>query len=1217
MPETKFLRAKPIVNFPDAEAEVRAFWRENEIFKKSLELRRGRPTFVFYEGPPTANGIPHNGHVLTRVHKDVFPRYRTMRGYYAPRKAGWDTHGLPVEVEVEKELGISGKAAIEAYGVEPFVVRCIESVFRYTNEWERMTESIGFWVDLKDAYATYHKSYVESVWWALSELYRKNLLYRGHKVLWWWAQGGTALSSAEVGSAYKTVDDPSVYVALPLEDEPGTSLLIWTTTPWTLPSNMYAAVRPDFDYVVVRDGERRLVLAAALREVIAGKLGRELPVERELKGKALLGRRYRPPYEDYYRIWGGKAVELVAGGREPMLWKVLAADFVELDQGTGIVHEAPAFGEVDHDLHRRIVARYSRPEEVPLLCAVKPDGTFGDEIGSLSGKWVKDADRDIIRFLRERGLLVHQETFRHEYPFCWRAEDDPLIQYARPAWYIRTTALIEEAKRNNRAVNWIPEHIKEGRFGDFLENNVDWALSRERYWGTPLNIWVNDETGRMVAPASIDEILAKNPGAFDAFHRDRETNPSLSEDLMVHKPWIDQVTWSEPGEPGVYRRVPEVIDCWFDAGSMPFAQWGFPHRGREAFTQAFPADFITEAIDQTRGWFYGLLMISTLLFDEEAQRRLGLTPQPYPHPFRTCIVLGHVNDPEGKKESKSKGNYTPPEVILCRVAMDFAVVDEAAAGLAPPEGTALVAREDLVGLDLSPGARVKVYRSGAPERALTLTLQQGKKLPRRVASLSAADRTRLGVATTAKGLKTIPADVPRLPESERLTIEDPATPAPGADAFRWFFLAGTPPWSNMRHSLSNVRALQKEFPVKLRNVYSFFTIYAAIDEFDPLKMRGRPLKERAFLDRWLLSELAILTRRMTDLMDNYRAYEAAQALSDFVEGLSNWYLRRSRPRFWKAEHDADKEDAYASLYEALVTVSKLAAPFVPHMTEEIHQNLVRGPYGREAPESVHLCDYPTAELSWIDRTLSEEMAVVRDVVSLGLRVRTDHRLRVRQPLSRAEVVLAHPHLEPRLAVYRDLVADELNVREVSFVHGGEEHVRYGVKPNFRRLGPRLGKKMPTAKEAFEQADGARLRAALLETGRGEIAVEGEKISLEPEDVEIVVGAREGYAAAGDQTAVVVLSTALTPELIEEGLYREVLSRVQTLRKELELEYTQRIRLAIQGSERLQRVLRAREEHLREETLCVDLKLDGAAPEGAEKREVDVDGEQATVYLSLA
>jgi isoleucyl-tRNA synthetase len=1140
-----------------------------------------------------------------------------MRGFYVPRKAGWDTHGLPVEVEVEKELGISGKAAIEAYGVEPFVTRCLESVFRYTEEWERMTEAIGFWVDLKDAYVTYHRTYVESVWWALSELFRKKLLYRGHKVLWWWAQGGTALSSAEVGWAYKTVDDPSVYVALPLQDDPGTSLLVWTTTPWTLPSNMYAAVRPEFDYVVVRDGDRRLILAAALREQIAGKLGRELPVERELKGEGLLGRRYRPPYEDYYRIWGEKEVDLAAGGRTALFWKILGADFVELDQGTGIVHEAPAFGEVDHDLHRRTVAQYARPEEVPLLCAVTPDGTFSDEIPSLAGKWVKDADREIIRYLRERGLLVHQETFRHDYPFCWRADNDPLIQYARPAWYIRTTALIEEAKRNNRAVNWIPEHIKEGRFGDFLENNVDWALSRERYWGTPLNIWINDATGRMVAPASVDEILAKNPSAFEAFARDRAQNPSLSEHLMVHKPWIDQVTWSEPGEPGVYRRVPEVIDCWFDAGSMSFAQWGFPHRGREEFVQAFPADFISEAIDQTRGWFYGLLMISTLVFDRETQARLGLEPRPYPHPFRTCIVLGHVNDAEGKKESKSKGNYTPPEAILYRVAMEFAVVDGSEAGLSAPPGTALVAREDLEGLDLSPGARVQVYRPGERAAALDLVLQQGKKLPRRVVVLSEAERQRLGVGVTARGLKTIPADVPRLPVSERVTIEDPGTPAPGADAFRWFFLAANPPWSNMRHSLGNVRALQKEFPLKLRNVYSFFTIYASIDEFDPQKMPGRAVRERALLDRWLLSELALLTQRVTEWMDAYRAYDAAQALSEFVDGLSNWYLRRSRPRFWKAEHDRDKEDAYATLYQALTTVAKLAAPFVPYMTEEMYQNLIRRPYGREALESVHLCDYPAAEPSWIDRTLSEEMAAVRDIVSLGLRVRTEHRLRVRQPLSRAEVLLARAELEPRLAAYRDLVAEELNVREVAFVHGGEEHVRYGVKPNFRRLGPRLGKKMPAAKQAFEDADAARLRAALLETGRGEILVDGESVSLEPDDVEIVVEAREGYAAAGDRTAVVVLSTALTPDLIEEGLYREVLNRVQTLRKELELEYTQRIRLAIQGSERLQRIIQAREEHLRGETLCVELQLDGAAPAGAEKREVDVDGEQATLYLSLA
>ena len=525
-------------------------------------------------------------------------------------------------------------------------------------------------------------------------------------------------------------------------------------------------------------------------------------------------------------------------GTEPLFWKVLAADFVELDQGTGLVHEAPAFGEVDHDLHRAVISRYEKPEDVPLLCAIRPDGKFNADVPALAGQWVKDADKEIIRYLKERGVLVHQETYHHEYPFCWRADEDPLIQYARPAWFIRTTALIENAIENNRAVNWIPDHIKEGRFGDFLANNVDWALSRERYWGTPLNIWINDVTGKMQAPTSVDEILEKNPKAFQAFEDAKAKKPELSEHLIVHKPWIDDVTFTEPGEAGVYRRVPEVIDCWFDSGSMPFAQWGYPHAGSEEFDAQFPADYIVEAIDQTRGWFYSMLMISTLVFDQEA----------FPHPYKTCIVLGHVNDKEGKKESKSKGNYTPPEVILDKVAMDFAVLSEKAAKMKPVEGEALIGREDLDGLDLKPNALVKVGRSDGEGERFELSLAAAKGLPRRVVLLPDAVRESLGVFPAERGLSILPADVPRLPVDERVTIEDPATPSPGADAFRWFFLAANPPWNAKRHALGNVRALQKEFPIKLRNVYSFFTIYAEIDDFDPSHGAGATLR-RAPLPR--------------------------------------------------------------------------------------------------------------------------------------------------------------------------------------------------------------------------------------------------------------------------------------------------------------------------------------------------------------------------------
>ena len=1219
MSEPKFLKAETLVPFPEVEAQILSFWKEKGIFEKSLELRKGCEPFVFYEGPPTANGLPHNGHVLTRVIKDLFPRYRTMRGYFVPRKAGWDTHGLPVEVEVEKELGIHGKAAIEQYGVEAFVKRCISSVFRYTNEWERLTEKIGFWVDLSDAYVTYHKSYIESVWWALSELFKAGLLYRGHKVIWWWPQGGTALSSAEVGLNYKTVDDPSVYVAFPFADDPESALLIWTTTPWTLPSNMYAAVGPEVDYVEVQSASRKLVLAAALREQVAQKIGEELPVLRELKGKELLGRTYLPPFDIYHQQYGAASAELANGGTTPLFWKVLAADFVELDSGTGIVHIASAFGEVDHDLHRALLQTYKDPLSIPLLCAVAPDGTFNEDFPKFKGVWVKDADRDLIHDLREAGVLVHRETYRHEYPFCWRADDDPLIQMARPTWFIRTTALLDKAKANNQAFHWLPEHIKDGRFGDFLNHNVDWALSRERYWGTPLNVWVNDVSGKMLAPASVKEILKYNPAAFDHWDEAKAADPSLSDHLMVHKPWIDKVTFSVPGEEGTYRRVTEVIDCWFDSGAMPFAQWGFPHTGHDEFKRAFPADFISEAIDQTRGWFYSQMMIATLVFQKETQERLGLEARGYPLPFKTCIVLGHVTDAEGKKESKSKGNYTPPEVILERVAMDFAVVDASSIGVEPEAGTAFIAKEDLEGLDLNPGATVRLSCQASDGVSVDVVLKPAKKLPRRVVVIGSEVQQRLCVKPNTKGLRVMPVEVPRLPVDQRIRVENVSMPAPGADAFRWFFLASNPPWNSTRHSLSNVRSLQKEFPLKLRNVYSFFTIYANIDGFDPKLHLGSPAAERVLLDRWILSELSRVTDSVTRLMDNYASYEAARELSEFVEGLSNWWLRRSRDRFWAADMDGSKKDAYATLYECLCTLIKLAAPFIPFQTEELYQNLVLRPYGSTVPESVHLCDFPTADLSRIDRGLLEEMAAVRDIVTLGLRVRNDHKLKVRQPLAEAEIVVANASLRARVAAYASLIADELNVKDVHFVESADEFVEYKAKPNFRRLGARVGKLMPAVKKALSDVDAASLRNSLMSTGSASIEVEGERIELDTDDIEIQIVEKPGFAAAGDSAAVVILRTELTEVLVDEGLYRDVLNRVQTLRKELELEYTQRVELVVQGSERLERIIKERRGHFMAETLCAQLRTGSEADAGTNgdlpAREYDLDGETLRVMLS--
>ena len=1104
---TIFRPARPAREIGAAEAETRRFWEEGKVFEKSVARRVGGDPWVWHDGPPTANGRPHNGHVLTRVFKDVFPRFHTMRGRRAERIAGWDTHGLPVEVEVEKELGIRGHAGIEEYGVGPFVEKCMASVFRYIRDWEEMTSRIGHWVDLDHAYVTYRRAYVESVWWALAELRRKGLLYRGEKVVWWWAQGGTALSSAEVGLGYREVDDPAVYVTLPLVDDPGLALVVWTTTPWTLPSNLYSAVRPRTDYVEVEDtppaGEpRRLVLAAALREDLAGRLGRPLRVLRSFPGEELVGRRYRPPFDDYWNRHQALVGRLPEGGSVPAFWRVLAADFVELDQGTGLVHEAPAFGEVDHDLHKKTVAAYENPDEIPLPCAVGADGRFTADVPWLAGQWVKDADREIVRRLRESGRLLHAETIRHEYPFCWRADQDPLIQYARPAWFIRTTARKDAALANSGSVHWLPEHIREGRFGDFLRNNVDWALSRERFWGTPLNIWINDETGRLETPASVAEIEAKNPDAFAAFRKARDERPDLDPDLMVHKPWVDEVTWTNPGEPGVYRRVPEVIDCWFDSGAMPFAQWGFPHRNRERFLESFPADYITEAVDQTRGWFYSLLMISTLLFDEDTCDRLGIPTPSGPHPYRSCLVLGHVTDPAGRKESKSRGNYTPPEETLAEA---------------------------------------------------------------------------------------------------------------GADAFRWFFLAGAAPWANKRHSLANVRAAAREFPLKVRNVYSFFTIYAEIDGFDPRTDGGSSIAERPALDRWILSHLEETTVEVTRGLEAIEAYDAARGLAAFAESLSNWWLRRSRRRFWKAGRDADKLDAYRTLYDVLVRLSRLAAPFVPFLAEEIHRNLVAGPYGEEAPESVHLTDWPKAGFP-LDRGLNEEMAAVREIASLGLRVRKEREIRVRQPLAGATVAVADESLRARLARHRDLIADELNVREVRFRDDPEADLEFVVKPNFRRLGPRLGARMQPARRAIFGLDARAARDAL---AAGPLRLDlpgGESVMIEAEDLAIESRPRAGRALAGSALATVSLDTGLTPELLAEGRYRELLNRVQSLRKDLALPYVARIRVGLDGNAALLAVAREREAHFLSETLAVELRA--AEFPGGERREIEIEGEAAILSLEV-
>jgi isoleucyl-tRNA synthetase len=1144
------------VSFPRLEEEVLAFWRDRRVYQQSLDRRAGAEPFVFYEGPPTANGMPHPGHCLTRTIKDVFPRYKTMRGYRCERKAGWDTHGLPVEVEVCKELGIHSKEEIERYGVEPFIQKCQQSVWRYMKEWERLTERIGFWVDLDEAYVTYHQSFVESVWWSLAELFDRGLLYQGHKIVWWWAQGGTALSAGEVGQGYRQVADPSVYVKMPLVDEPGTSLLVWTTTPWTLPSNQFAAVHPDVEYATVRvapNGNRgdaasaeaaaeQLILAKDLVGVVAEKVKGKLEVVATCKGSELVGKRYKPPFDGYRPLFGSQAwlvsnetqfstpsqsVALLARqlrqGPEfaparrkwPLAWRIVPENFVTTESGSGVVHIAPAFGEDDYNVLLQESLMFEPSTGPPLLNCVGPDGTFTDEAPEfVRGRWVKDCDKDIIRNLKERGLLFHQEQYLHDYPFCWRAEQDPLIQYPRESWFIKTTAFKDAMLENNRAINWLPGHIQEGRFGKFLESNVDWALSRERYWGTPLPIWQCESTGKQQAIGGYDELLAK-PGVagVEVWEKAKAANPALPDDLRVHKPYIDAVTYDSPFAKGArMKRVPEVIDCWYDSGAMPFAQWGYngmrtaeggmrnpepggasprsapptsaaPTSAAERFASQFPADFISEAIDQTRGWFYSQLAISTMLWGsrnaEGGTRNLAGIPHSdlrIPHPFRNCIVLGLMLGEDGQKMSKSKRNYREPSEIFDKY---------------------------------------------------------------------------------------------------------------GADALRWYLLANQPPWTSIRYSEQAIKDSIPEFLLRLWNCYSFFVIYANIDGFDPKAEVGRrkaeeatdelqlvasefagaasyrPLAERDELDRWVLGELERTVALVTERMDAYDNFGAAAAITEFVDGLSNWYVRRCRDRFWAREkRSADKLDAYWTLYECLVTTAKLVAPFTPFLADAMWRNLA-GVYGEEAPESVHLADYPVSETSRIDSVLSERMALVRLVASLGRNARSAADLKVRQPLAKVEVILAEPTHRDWLAEHAAVLEGELNVKRVEFAERADEYVAYQVLPNFKLLGKRLGKLLPGVKQALGSADGAKLLAELRAAGTITLTVDGESVELTGEEVEVRLTAKPGWAAASDRGVVVVLATELTPELVREGLARDLVRAIQDRRKELGCEFTDRIEVGVE------------------------------------------------------
>jgi isoleucyl-tRNA synthetase len=1046
-----FEKVRPQVEFPNLEREVMDLWERTGAFERSVKRRPRDNTFVFYEGPPTANGRPGFHHALARAFKDLIPRYKTMQGYRVERKGGWDCHGLPVEIQVEKELGLSGKADIERYGVEEFNRLCRESVFRYVEDWRKMSERLGFWIDMDDPYRTLDNSYIESVWWALKSLYERDLLYEGYKVNAHCPRDQTSLSSAEVALGYQQypdpVVDPSVYVRLPLANEPA-SLLVWTTTPWTLISNAAVAVHPDVDYATVEADGERLILAYDLLDRVLGEDGYE--VLETHRGSELEGLNYRRPF-DYVPV-----------EETENLWTVVLGDYVTITEGTGLVHTAPAYGEDD--------ARTGNRYGLPTIHPVKPDGTFDERVGPFAGQFVKDADAGLVEELETKGLLLRAEEYEHAYPHCWRC-GTPLLYYAKKAWYARTTAVLDDLLRENENINWIPEHIKWGRFGDWLKNNIDWALSRERYWGTPLPIW-RTEAGEVVVVGSAQEL------------KEIATNP-VPEDL--HRPYIDQVRVRHPETGEEATRVPEVLDVWFDSGSMPFAQWAYPREGQEHFEQQFPADYICEAVDQTRGWFYSLLAVSTMLFGKTS--------------YRTCLVLGHILDAEGKKMSKSLGNVIDPWDLF---------------------------------------------------------------------------------------------------EKQ------------GADALRWALYTATSPGNTRRFSADQVDEAVRKYLLTLWNTYSFFVTYARIDGFDPKRDFVLP-EERSMMDRWVLSELQLTVRTVTERLDAYDVTAAGRAIGDFVDELSNWYVRRSRRRFWKGEDDLDKKAAHSTLYECLTTVTKLTAPFTPFVAESLYQNLVLNAE-KEAPESVHLAEWPPYDEALVDRDLSERMATARRVVALGRAARNAAAIKTRQPLREVVVVpgeATDSEFREGVESLRDVILEELNVKELRFGEA-EDVIAYDLKPNLGVVGPRYGRLVPGIRSALAQAPpevGARAAA-------GEpvsVAVEGEEIPLSPDELLVEPKEREGYALEREEGLSVALSTELDAELLDEGLVRELVHKVQNLRREKGFEIEESVWVGLSGNPRISGLLKERwGDYFKTEVLARELDLDGSASDGESVR---VDGEALNVRIA--
>ena len=1050
------------LDFTSREEKVLKFWKENEIFEKSIEEKKDLPTYTFYDGPPTANGKPHIGHVLTRVIKDMIPRYQTMKGHKIIRKAGWDTHGLPVELEIEKELGIDGKEQIEAYGLDPFIRKCKESVWKYKGMWEEFSNKVGFWADMDNPYVTYHNTFIESEWWALKKIWDDGLLYKGFKIVPYCPRCGTPLSSHEVAQGYKTVKERSAVVRFKVIGEDA-YFLAWTTTPWTLPSNVALCVNPDENYCKVKAADGyTYYMAEALLDKVLGGMAEKLVKEEKIaegtpayeiletyKGKELEGKEYEPLFEC--------TKEYVA--KLPQKGHYITCDsYVTMSDGTGIVHIAPAFGEDD--------ANVGRKYDLPFVQFVDGKGDMTKET-PYAGLFVKDADKPVLVDLEKAGLLFDAPKFEHEYPHCWRC-DTPLIYYARDTWFIKMSAVKDRLVKNNNTVNWIPEGIGKGRFGAWLENVQDWGLSRNRYWGTPLNIW-ECSCGKRHAIGSIEEL--------------KSMSDNCPDDIELHRPYIDAVTITCPDCGGEMKRVPEVIDCWFDSGAMPFAQWHYPFENQDIFEDNFPADFISEAVDQTRGWFYSLMAISTLLFDKA--------------PYKNVIVLGHVQDKDGQKMSKSKGNAVDPMDALNKY---------------------------------------------------------------------------------------------------------------GADAIRWYFYSNSAPWLPNRFHEDAVVEGQRKFMGTLWNTYAFYVLYANIDEFDPTKYTLE-YDKLSVMDKWLLSKLNSMVKSVDDNLGNYRIPEATKALAEFVDDMSNWYVRRCRERYWAKDMPQDKINAYMTLYTALVTLCKTAAPMIPFLTEDIYQNLVRT-VDKNAPESIHLCDFPEVNESMIDPELEASMDEVLKVVVFGRAARNTANIKSRQPIANMYIKAAKTLDD----YFVDILRDELNVKNVEFKEDLSAFTAYSFKPQLRTVGPKYGKHLNAIKEYLANVDGNKAMSELKADGVIKFTADDTEIALTEEDLLIDVAKMEGYVTEGDNYVTVVIDTTLTPELIEEGYVREVISKIQTMRKDSDFQVTDRIKVYVTGNAKIADVMEKNADEIKRVVLADAFVMDAACDNS---KEWNINGEKVTIGVEVS